>query len=283
MPLAASHAKGLAFLISVSGAGIPTAETTIDEAQNEMTARGMKPQTGEQIIGLMKLQYRFAQTGEGWEEYAAAREKLAARIGRPPDTFPGTRDDPYWQFIRRLYFYDPAPTLRQLKVPTLALFGKLDDNILAAKNKAAWETALKAGGNRDYSLRILPNANHLMLEAKVGNNAEMASLQRFAPDYFATVQEWLAKRVRGFRASSFATEITEIQSRSDQERICLRTRLLLIWAASPIHTSSSANMDWWVTDTDRRKDRGVRPDLAQGAHEHEAKEHDLPLVRQGRA
>jgi hypothetical protein len=42
-------------------------------------------------------------------------------------------------------------------------------------------------------------------------------------------------------------------------------------------------MNWWVTDTDRRKDRGVRPDRAQGAHEHEAKEHDLPLVRQGRA
>jgi NADP-dependent 3-hydroxy acid dehydrogenase YdfG len=27
----------------------------------------------------------------------------------------------------------------------------------------------------------------------------------------------------------------------------------------------------------------VRPDRAQGAHDHEAKEHDLPLVRQGRA
>lgn len=38
-----------------------------------------------------------------------------------------------------------------------------------------------------------------------------------------------------------------------------------------------------VTDTDRRKDRDVRPDRAKGAHEHEVKEHDLPLVRQGRA
>ena len=31
------------------------------------------------------------------------------------------------------------------------------------------------------------------------------------------------------------------------------------------------------------KTAGVRPDRAQGAHEHEAKEHDLPLVRQRRA
>src|SRR5438270_10432649 len=89
MPLAAVRAKGMAFLISISGAGVPAAETTIDEAQNEMTARGMKPQTIAQIIEIMKLQYQFARTGQGWDEYATAREKFAARMGPPPDTFPG--------------------------------------------------------------------------------------------------------------------------------------------------------------------------------------------------
>ena len=28
-----------------------------------------------------------------------------------------------------------------------------------------------------------------------GSNAEMASLKRFAPEYFATVRDWLVKRV----------------------------------------------------------------------------------------
>ena len=200
MPLAAVRAKDIAFLISISGAGVPAAETTIDQARNEMTATGMTPQAVEQIIGLMKLQYRFARTGQGWDEYASARDKLVARMGKAPDTFPGTPDHPYWQFIRRLYFYDPAPTLRQLQVPTLALFGELDNNILAEKNKAAWEAALKAGGNRDYTLRILPKANHAQFEAKVGNNAEMASLQGFVPSYFTTIKDWLAKRIRGFGA-----------------------------------------------------------------------------------
>jgi pimeloyl-ACP methyl ester carboxylesterase len=100
-----------------------------------------------------------------------------------------------------LYFYDPAPALRQLQAPVLALFGELDNNIVAEKNAAAWETALKAGGNRDYTLRILPKANHLQLEAKAGSNAEMASLQRFVPEYATTVQEWLARRIRGFGAT----------------------------------------------------------------------------------
>jgi pimeloyl-ACP methyl ester carboxylesterase len=201
MPLAASRATGLGFLISISGAGVPAAETTIDQARNEMTAGGMPPQDVDDIVGVMKLQYQFARTGQGWDEYAATLEKLAARTGPPPpDTFPRTPDHPYWQFIRRLYFYDPAPTLRQLQVPTLALFGELDNNIVAEKNRAAWEAALKAGGNRDYTLRILPKANHSQFEAKIGSNAEMASLRRFVPVYFTTIQDWLAKRIRGFRA-----------------------------------------------------------------------------------
>jgi pimeloyl-ACP methyl ester carboxylesterase len=122
-------------------------------------------------------------------------------MGKPPDTIPGTPDHPYWQFIKRLYFYDPVPTLRQLRVPTLAVWGELDNNVVAEKNKAAWEAALRIAGNRDYTLRILPKANHSQFEAKVGSNAEAPTLQRFVPTYFTTIQDWLAKRTRGFRAS----------------------------------------------------------------------------------
>jgi uncharacterized protein len=121
-------------------------------------------------------------------------------MGPPPDTFPAGRDHPRWQVIRRMYLYDPAPVLRQLRVPTLALFGELDHNIVAEKNKAAWEAALKAAGNPDYTLRILPRANHLQLEAVVGSNAEIPSLERFVRTYFTTIHEWLAKRVRGYGA-----------------------------------------------------------------------------------
>jgi uncharacterized protein len=201
MPLAAVRSKDVAFLISISGAGVPAAETTIDQARNEMTMTGMAQENVNAIIALLKLQYEFARTGQGWSEYAAAREKLAARMGKPPDTLPGTPDHPYWHFIRRLYFYDPVPTLRQLHVPTLAIWGELDNNIMAEKNKAAWEAALKSAGNRDYTLRVLPKANHAQFEANVGSNAEAPTLQRIVPTYFTTIQDWLATRIRGFRGS----------------------------------------------------------------------------------
>ena len=69
----------------------------------------------------------------------------------------------------------------------------------AEKNKAAWDAALKAAGNRDYTSRILAKANHSQFEAKIGSNAEAPSLQRFVPAYFTTIHDWLAKRIGGFR------------------------------------------------------------------------------------
>ena len=198
MPLAAVRVKDVAFLISISGAGVSPAETTLDQARNEMTMTGMPREGVEQILALLKLQYEYARTGQGWDEYAGARAKLAARMGTPPDTMPGTRDHPYWQFIRRLYFYDPGPALRQLRTPTLALWGELDNNIVPGKNQAAWGAALKAAGNRDYTLRILAKGNHGQFEAKGGSNQEAPSLQRMVPEYFATIESWLAARIPGF-------------------------------------------------------------------------------------
>jgi pimeloyl-ACP methyl ester carboxylesterase len=201
MPLVAVRERDTAFLISISGAGVPAAETTIDRAQNEMTTAGMRREDVEDIVGLLKLQYEFARSGRGWDEYAAARAKIAARMGTPPDWIPGAADHPYWGFIRRLFFYDPLPILRQLQVPTLAIWGELDNNIQAEKNHTAWAAALKAGGNPDYTLRILPGANHAQFEAKVGSSAEMASLKGFVPAYFATIHDWLAERIHAIDAS----------------------------------------------------------------------------------
>lgn len=201
MPLAAVRSKDVAFLISISGGGVTPAETAIDQARNELTMTGTPPAVVADITGLIKLAYDFARTGNGWDEYAATRAKLVARMGAPPETtFPSTRDHPEWQVFKRTYFYDPAPTLRRLTTPTLAIWGELDNNITANKNRPAWDGALKAAGNRDYTLVVLPRANHDMLEANVGSNAEMKTLRRFVPEYFRTVKEWVGKHVRGYRA-----------------------------------------------------------------------------------
>jgi pimeloyl-ACP methyl ester carboxylesterase len=181
---------------------VSAAETTIDQARNEMAANGMRPPMIEQVVELMTLQYDYLRTGQGWDRYLEARQRIAARMGgRPPEAFPATQDHAYFQLMRPMIVYDPAPTLRQIRLPVLAMFGELDNNIMAEKNRAAWEAALKAGNHQDHTLRILPKANHGLLEAKVGNNAEMKSLQRFVPAYADVVLEWLSNRIEGLSAA----------------------------------------------------------------------------------
>ena len=64
MPLAAVRSRDVAFLISISGAGVTPAETAIDQARNEMTMTGMPAATVADITRLMGLQYDFARTGK---------------------------------------------------------------------------------------------------------------------------------------------------------------------------------------------------------------------------
>lgn len=202
MPLAVVREPGVAFLISISGAGIAPAVSSLDEVRNEMTAAGRRPEVIDQVLSLMRMQFRFAKTGEGWDQYIAARQQLANRFGgTPPASFPGDPNDQVWRTMRAYSFYDPDPTLRRLRTPTLAIWGELDKNIVPERNKAAWEARLKASGNHDYTLRILSHANHSQWQAKIGTHGEMASLNGFVPEYFTTVEAWLGKRIRGLRAA----------------------------------------------------------------------------------
>jgi dienelactone hydrolase len=96
---------------------------------------------------------------------------------------------------------DPKPLLQTLQIPVLAIVGELDNDILAEKNQDAWLEAIKAGGAHDYTVRVIPKADRVQLEAKTGSKAEMNSLQHFAPAYVTTLQEWAASHLRGYRAT----------------------------------------------------------------------------------
>jgi len=53
--------------------------------------------------------------------------------------------------------------------------------------------------HRFIKKRIFTMANHAQFAAKMGSNKEAPTLQGIVPTYFTTVQDWLAKRIRGFR------------------------------------------------------------------------------------
>lgn len=88
--------------------------------------------------------------------------------------------------------YDPAPDWAQTTVPVLGLFGGKDVQVDAEQNAPALEAALKDGGNTDYQVVVLPDANHLFQAANTGGTSEYATLPaEFTPDFLPTILTWL--------------------------------------------------------------------------------------------
>jgi fermentation-respiration switch protein FrsA (DUF1100 family) len=100
-------------------------------------------------------------------------------------------------WFRYFAAYDPAPALRRLRVPVLAVVGSLDVQVAPDENLAAIEAALKAGGNPDYAIRKLPGLNHLLQRATTGSIAEYARTEEtIAPEALALFGDWILARAQ---------------------------------------------------------------------------------------
>jgi hypothetical protein len=193
-PLAASRSRSVAFLVSVSGPGVTPAEQSLDLMAAEMRLTGVPEDEVREGLALARLAYRYGRTGEGWEDYAAARSASRERSWLPYLGLPAEPADAGWEMQRLFYFHDPAPVLAAVRCPVLAVFGGKDSGVPAEKNLARWREGLPRRTLRKSRLVVLPGANHVMFEAATGSMFEIAELDRFDPGYRTLLLEWLALR-----------------------------------------------------------------------------------------
>ncbi|MBX0332739.1 alpha/beta fold hydrolase [Pontibacter sp. HSC-14F20] len=95
-------------------------------------------------------------------------------------------------WMRYFLAYDPAPALQQLKMPVLALNGSKDLQVPAAANLVATEKALKAAGNKRYTIKELPGLNHIFQTADTGQVHEYGTIEEtMAPVALETISTWM--------------------------------------------------------------------------------------------
>lgn len=193
-PLAAAGSDDIAFvLLFVAPAVSPAAQETTRRL-NALRARGYDED--ELAIGAayLDLQWRYARTGRGWEEYAAARSEMEERGWLDELWGPGEPEHEDWEWSRLNAFYDPVPTLERLMVPTLAIYGERDDNVVPEVNVPILEATLRRAGNRDYRIVVVPGADHSL--RLVEERGEPLHRRRgYAPAVWQTVFAWLERRL----------------------------------------------------------------------------------------
>jgi len=95
-------------------------------------------------------------------------------------------------WFRHILAYDPAPTLRQVRTPTLVLFAALDHQVSPALNEAPARAALK--DNPAAEVRVLPGVNHLFLRSNWGAVAEYPRVATgLAPVLREALDDWLGQ------------------------------------------------------------------------------------------
>jgi dienelactone hydrolase len=100
---------------------------------------------------------------------------------------------PWWQWFLD---YDPVPTARLLRVPVLILQGATDRQVEAVQADEL-AAAIRAGGDRDVTVRVLPDVNHLFLDDPSGDPARYPLLEARAirPEILDIIGEFLVSRL----------------------------------------------------------------------------------------
>ncbi|HET7233419.1 MAG TPA: alpha/beta fold hydrolase [Longimicrobium sp.] len=93
--------------------------------------------------------------------------------------------------------YDPLPTLRRVRQPVLIVQGGTDRQV-TADQAPELDAALRAAGNRDVTLRVFPELNHLFIHDPSGMPAGYGRLPHRAvePEVLGTIADWLAVKLR---------------------------------------------------------------------------------------
>ncbi len=118
-----------------------------------------------------------------------------AQLGATREGVRSAQQALFTPWFRRFVAYDPAPTLRRVRQPVLAITGSTDLQVPAEENLAAIREALAAGGNRDVTTVLAPNLNHLFQHATTGLPQEYGQIEEtMAPEVLDRIASWVRAR-----------------------------------------------------------------------------------------
>jgi uncharacterized protein len=107
---------------------------------------------------------------------------------------------PERQFTPALKFwmsYDPAVVAKQVKTSTLILQGETDRQVPAG-NATKLAAIMRAGGNKDVTVRIFPSTDHLFLDDPTGDFSDMykhVKTNKISPAILGAMSDWLVAKI----------------------------------------------------------------------------------------
>ncbi|MEX1181736.1 MAG: alpha/beta hydrolase [Gemmatimonadota bacterium] len=192
-PLAAGESEDVAFIAVIGAAGVSPAEQVASEIAIRLRRRGYGDEDVRAALALNEQVYAYQRSGEGGEALA---EALAAARAEPwfadAEDIPGevhaAEDYAWW---RSVMDFDASRAWSQVRVPVLLVKGGHDDRSPADVMRARTIAALASGGNDSVTVRVFPDADHMLLEWPLG---ERTPPPVFADGYLDGLVAWVKQQ-----------------------------------------------------------------------------------------
>ncbi len=168
MPIAASRSEDIKFMVVTSGSTVPVWREDEYSLEMDLRKRGLRDDVIGPALEYLRMEHRVQITGEGYAELKAFyRENRGekwfreAKLGfpQPPN------DEAHRSFMDKIIAFDSMPILRELRTPTLWIYGQADDsqppdesamNILTLRQEGHTEAEVIAFAEATHGMRIWP-------------------------------------------------------------------------------------------------------------------------------
>ena len=208
-PMVAVKSPDVAFIILMAGTGLTGEEILYLQGALIYRAMGVSEediiknrQFNEKIFSVIKeekdkknAEERLRQMFmEDWEKMSDEKKE---QIGDPEVFLKAQLQSLLSPWLKFFLTYDPRPTLSKVKCPVLAINGEKDLQVPPKENLSVIEEALKVGGNQNYTIKELPNLNHLFQTAQTGVPSEYVKIEEtISPEALKIIGDWIFEQTK---------------------------------------------------------------------------------------
>ena len=206
-PMVAARSNDVSFIVLLAGLGQRGEDVIYTQTELIHKAQGTHVDTSRHTIALVKKINSIVKTetdekrieqriNEEIVAYDRTLGDLQKKLFEPAaanlKAFMPMYKTPWYRYF---ITFDPQPVLKNVRVPVLALNGELDLQVAWKENLNLIEAGLKAGGNKDVTVKAFPKLNHLFQTSETGLLTEYGQIEEtISPEVFKTVSDWILSR-----------------------------------------------------------------------------------------
>lgn len=205
-PMVAAKDNEIAFIVLLAGVGVPMKNLLMRQMEDMARLEGGDEKkvarsiiAGREILRLLTenlddaaIEKRLRELQEESRREMTPEELAKAAPIETTIAMGMARIRSPWQ--RWAIRYDPAPALRAVKCPVLAINGEKDCQVAAKENIEGIARALADGGNKNVKTEIFLKLNHLFQTCQTGSVKEYGEIEEtMSPTVLAMIADWILK------------------------------------------------------------------------------------------